>query len=136
MKVTRDLIKEQKRKLEHKKEIYEEEKEYILKKRLDQIEAEKEECRSLQKQFIQMEEEFSDQNKYIKAVNDDLFERYSGNSRLQNILLQKEEGLRQKRLYEDQMLEDCRDDVGQRIRDLEKEKESLEADLQKEDEHN
>ncbi len=114
----------------------EQEKEYISKKRLDQIEVEKEECRSLQKQFTQMEVEFSDQNKYIKAVNDDLFERYSGNSRLQNILLQKEEGLRQKRIYEDHMLEDCRDDVGQRIRDLEKEKESLEADLQEEDEHN
>ncbi|MDO4304897.1 MAG: hypothetical protein Q4D94_13400 [Bacillota bacterium] len=111
-------------------------KELIARKRLEQIEMEKEECSSIRKQLAQMEEEFSDQNKRIKAVNDELFERYPGNSKLQNILLQKEEGLRQKRILENHMLEDCRDEISHRMQELEKEKDMIEEDLRKGEEQN
>ena len=109
----------------------EKEAEWINLKKLEEIDSEQEQCRDLQKQLAQMEEEFRDQNKCIKAVNDELFERYPQDKELQELLVQKEEDLRQKGILEERMLEDCREEINRRMQELEREKDDISEELRK-----
>ena len=105
------------------------EKEWEIYNQLEEIRHQQEECDDLQKELAYLEEESHWQNKQVKEVNDDLFDQYPKDVRLQNILLEKEEMLRQKMKMEKLFFEECRDALQKQRRETENRKEEYEKRL-------
>lgn len=106
------------------------EREWEIHKKLEEISHQQEECDGLQKELADMEEEAHWQNQRIKAVNDDLLESCPKDDRLYQMLLEKEELLRQKVNFEKNFFEDCRDAVQNARNRAEAGKEACEEELE------
>lgn len=105
------------------------EREWEIHKQLEEIRQQQEECDDLQRELEYLEEDSHWQNKQIKDVNDDLLDNYPKDSRLQNLLIEKEELLGQKIAFEKNFFEECRDFIREHQRKTESMKETCEAEL-------
>lgn len=106
-----------------------EEREWEISKQLDEIRIQQEECDSLQRELARLEEDSYWQNKRVKEVNDDMFDSYPNDAKLQNLLAEKEELLQKKLSFEKGFFEDCRELISRQRKETENLKEEYEVEL-------
>lgn len=106
-----------------------EQREWEIKKELEEIESGQRDCDDLERELASLEEEMYWENKQIKEMNDDLFVSYPKNRELQNLLLEKEELLQQKLSFEKLFFEECRDSINEYRKNAEARKEDCEEEL-------
>lgn len=86
-----------------------EERKWEICRQMEAIRQRQEESDELEKELEYMEEESYWQDKRIKEVNDDLLSAFPKDSKLQNLLMEKEELLHRKISFEKIFFEECRD---------------------------
>ena len=106
-----------------------EEREWEICRQMEEIRQRQEESDELEKELEYMEEESYWQDKRIKEVNDDLLSAFPKDSKLQNLLMEKEELLHRKISFEKIFFEECRDMLSEHRKKLENMKEVCEAQL-------
>lgn len=106
-----------------------EEREWEICRQIEEIRQRQEESDELEKELEYMEEESYWQDKRIKEVNDDLLSAFPKDSKLQNLLMEKEELLHRKISFEKIFFEECRDMLSEHRKKTEDMKEVYEAQL-------
>ncbi len=106
-----------------------EEREWEICRQMEEIRQRQEESDELEKELEYMEEESYWQDKRIKEVNDDLLSAFPKDSKLQNLLMEKEELLHRKISFEKIFFEECRDMLSEHRKRTEDMKEVYEAQL-------
>ncbi len=106
-----------------------EEREWEICRQMEEIRQRQEESDELEKELEYMEEESYWQDKRIKEVNDDLLSAFPKDSKLQNLLMEKEELLHRKISFEKIFFEECRDMLSEHRKKTEDMKEVYEAQL-------
>ncbi len=106
-----------------------EEREWEICRQMEEIRQRQEESDELEKELEYMEEESYWQDKRIKEVNDDLLSAFPKDSKLQNLLMEKEELLHRKISFEKIFFEECRDMLSEHRKKTEDMKEVHEAQL-------
>lgn len=106
-----------------------EERKWEICRQMEEIRQRQEESDELEKELEYMEEESYWQDKRIKEVNDDLLSAFSKDSKLQNLLMEKEELLHRKISFEKIFFEECRDMLSEHRKKTEDMKEVYEAQL-------
>lgn len=106
-----------------------EEREWEICRQMEEIRQRQEESDELEKELEYMEEESYWQDKRIKEVNDDLLSVFPKDSKLQNLLMEKEELLHRKISFEKIFFEECRDMLSEHRKKTEDMKEVYEAQL-------
>lgn len=106
-----------------------EEREWEIRRQMEEVRQRQEESDELEKELEYMEEESYRQDKRIKEVNDDLLSAFPKDSKLQNLLMEKEELLHRKISFEKIFFEECRDMLSEHRRKTEDMKEVYEAQL-------
>lgn len=106
-----------------------EEREWEICRQIEEIRQRQEESDELEKELEYMEEESYWQDKRIKEVNDDLLSVFPKDSKLQNLLMEKEELLHRKISFEKIFFEECRDMLSEHRKKTEDMKEVYEAQL-------
>ena len=105
------------------------EREWEICRQMEEIRQRQEESDELEKELEYMEEESYWQDKRIKEVNDDLLSAFPKDSKLQNLLMEKEELLHRKISFEKIFFEECRDMLSEHRKRTEDMKEVYEAQL-------
>lgn len=105
------------------------EREWDINRNLQEIEEHLDEFRKIQKDLDGLEEESYWQNTRIKEINDTLLDNYPKDTRLQSLLVEKEEILQQKVSYERCFWEDARDILSNEIRKKEQQEEDYKEEL-------
>ena len=105
------------------------EREWDINRNLQEIEEHLDEFRKIQKDLDGLEEESYWQNTRIKEINDTLLDNYPKDTRLQSLLVEKEEILQQKVSYERCFWEDARDILSNEIRKKEQQEEDCKEEL-------
>ena len=106
-----------------------EERKWEICRQMEEIRQRQEESDELEKELEYMEEESYWQDKRIKEVNDDLLSAFPKDSKLQNLLMEKEELLHRKISFEKIFFEECRDMLSEHRKRTEDMKEVYEAQL-------
>ncbi|MCI7041622.1 MAG: hypothetical protein MR992_05765 [Lachnospiraceae bacterium] len=106
-----------------------EERKWEICRQMEAIRQRQEESDELEKELEYMEEESYWQDKRIKEVNDDLLSAFPKDSKLQNLLMEKEELLHRKISFEKIFFEECRDMLSEHRKKTEDMKEVYEAQL-------
>ena len=106
-----------------------EERKWEICRQMEEIRQRQEESDELEKELEYMEEESYWQDKRIKEVNDDLLSAFPKDSKLQNLLMEKEELLHRKISFEKIFFEECRDMLSEHRKKTEDMKEVYEAQL-------
>ena len=106
-----------------------EERKWEICRQIEEIRQRQEESDELEKELEYMEEESYWQDKRIKEVNDDLLSAFPKDSKLQNLLMEKEELLHRKISFEKIFFEECRDMLSEHRKKTEDMKEVYEAQL-------
>lgn len=106
-----------------------EERKWEICRQMEAIRQRQEESDELEKELKYMEEESYWQDKRIKEVNDDLLSAFPKDSKLQNLLMEKEELLHRKISFEKIFFEECRDMLSEHRKKTEDMKEVYEAQL-------
>ena len=106
-----------------------EERKWEICRQMEEIRQRQEESDELEKELEYMEEESYWQDKRIKEVNDDLLSAFPKDSKLQNLLMKKEELLHRKISFEKIFFEECRDMLSEHRKKTEDMKEVYEAQL-------
>lgn len=106
-----------------------EERKWEICRQIEEIRQRQEESDELEKELEYMEEESYWQDKRIKEVNDDLLSVFPKDSKLQNLLMEKEELLHRKISFEKIFFEECRDMLSEHRKKTEDMKEVYEAQL-------
>ena len=106
-----------------------EERKWEICRQMEAIRQRQEESDELEKELEYMEEESYWQDKRIKEVNDDLLSAFPKDSKLQNLLMEKEELLHRKISFEKIFFEECRDMLSEHRKKTEDMKEVYEAHL-------
>lgn len=87
------------------------EQELMLYKELDDLEERSQQCEKMKRQLDQMEDDVLWSNRCSKELNDDLFDSYSEDKELQQLLLEREELIEQRMNSERIFFQELREDV-------------------------
>lgn len=87
------------------------EEELMLHKELEDLEERSQQCEKMQQQLDQMEDDVLWSNQRSKELNDDLYDSYPKDKKLQQLLLEREELLEQRMLSERTFFQELREDV-------------------------
>lgn len=99
------------------------EQEFMLHTELEELEERSQQCEEAKRQLDQMEEDALYSSQFSKELNDDLIDRYPQDKKLQQLLLEREELIKQRMLGERTFFQELREDV-----DMMRKKISLEMD--------
>lgn len=105
------------------------EREWEINQNLQEIEEHLDVFRKIQKDLDGLEEESYWHNARIKEINDTLLDNYPKDTRLQSLLVEKEEIFQQKVSYERRFWEDSRDILSNEIRKKEQQEEDCKEEL-------
>lgn len=102
-----------------------------LHKALHELEETQYQYDRMERQLDSMEEDALWQNRASKELNDDLFDSYPQDKKLQQILLEKEELMRQKCILERDLFQECRDNIREMRKQAADKKDDFREELQR-----
>ena len=87
------------------------EQELELHKELEDLEERSQECEKMKRQLEQMEDDALWRNRISKELNDDLFDSFPQDKKLQQLLLEREEMMEQRMRSEKNFFQEFREDI-------------------------
>ena len=87
------------------------EEELMLHKELEDLEERSQQCEKMKQQLDQMEDDVLWSNQRSKGLNDDLYDSFPKDKKLQQLLLEREELIEQRMLSERTFFQELREDV-------------------------
>lgn len=87
------------------------EEELMLRKELEDLEERSQQCEKMKQQLDQMEDDVLWSNQRSKELNDDLYDSFSKDKKLQQLLLEREELIEQRMFSERTFFQELREDV-------------------------
>lgn len=102
-----------------------------LHKALRELEETQYQYEMMGRQLDSMEEDALWQNRASKELNDDLFDSYPRDKKLQQILFEKEELMKQKSVLEKVLFQECRDNIREMKKQVSDKKDDYREELQR-----
>lgn len=109
--------------------ISEEQLKWEISKKIQDIESAEQECCKLHRKLDELEDSFCFHNNERKALDDSLWELASGDLKLQELLQEREDIMKQRISYEEILLAECRDAINHKKVELENGKEEYQKQI-------